>query len=148
MMVKVLLYGYCIRVASSRRIVQRLHEDIAFRVLVANNTPDFRKDHLGAVSGLFVQVLAFCQRAGLVEMGDVALEGTKVRVKASRREAMSYQRMKEKEEQLAAEVAELLRRAQDVDEETNDSELSVTSNVLVYRFRSGEGALTSAFSTT
>ena len=81
-------------------------------------------------------------------MGDVALDGTKVRANASRHEAMSYQRMKEKEEQLAAEVAELLRRAQDVDEETNDSELSVTPNVLVYRFRSGEGALTSAFSTT
>ena len=115
-----LVYGYCIGVASSRRIAQRLHEDIAFRVLAANNTPDFRKDHLGAVSGLFVQVLAFCQRAGLVEMGDVALDGTKVRANASRHEAMSYQRMKEKEEQLAAEVAEvaeLLRRAQDVDEE-------------------------------
>ena len=70
MMVKVLLYGYCTGVASSRRIAQRLHEDIAFRVLAANNIPDFRtisdfrKDHLGALSGLFLQVLAFCQRAG------------------------------------------------------------------------------------
>ena len=81
MMVKVLLYGYCIGVASSRRIAQRLHEDIAFRVLAANNTPDFRtisdfrKDHLGALSGLFLQVLAFCQRAGLVKLGHVALVG-------------------------------------------------------------------------
>ena len=64
MMVKVLLYGYCIGVASSRRIAQRLHDDIGFRVLAANNTPDFRtisdfrKDHLGALSGLFLQVLA------------------------------------------------------------------------------------------
>ena len=123
MMVKVLLYGYCVGVASSRRIAQRLHEDIAFRVLAANNTPDFRtisdfrKDHLGALAGLFLQVLAFCQRAGLVKLGHVALDGTKVRANASRHKAMSYKRMKEKEEQLAAEVAELLRRAQEVDDE-------------------------------
>ena len=123
MMVKVLLYGYCIGVASSRRIAQRLHEDIAFRVLAANNTPDFRtisdfrKDHLGALSGLFLQVLAFCQRAGLVKLGHVALDGAKVRANASKHKAMSYKRMKEKEAQLAAEVAELLRRAQEVDDE-------------------------------
>ena len=123
MMVKVLLYGYCIGVASSRRIAQRLHEDIAFRVLAANNTPDFRtisdfrKDHLAALAGLFLQVLAFCQRAGLVKLGHVALDGTKVRANASRHKAMSYRRMKEKETQLAAEVAELLRRAQEVDDE-------------------------------
>ena len=123
MMVKVLLYGYCVGVASSRRIAQRLHEDIAFRVLAANNTPDFRtisdfrKDHLGALAGLFLQVLAFCQRAGLVKLGHVALDGAKVRANASRHKAMSYRRMKEKEAQLAAEVAELLRRAQEVDEE-------------------------------
>ena len=123
MMVKVLLYGYCIGVASSRRIAQRLHEDIAFRVLAANNTPDFRtisdfrKDHLAALSGLFLQVLAFCQRSGLVKLGHVALDGTKVRANASRHKAMSYRRMKEKGEQLAAEVAELLRRAQEVDDE-------------------------------
>ena len=120
MMVKVLLYGYCVGVASSRRIAQRLHEDIAFRVLAANNTPDFRtisdfrKDHLGALTGLFLQVLAFCQRAGLVKLGHVALDGTKVRANASKHKAMSYRRMKEKEEQLAAE---LLRRAQEVDDE-------------------------------
>ena len=123
MMVKVLLYGYCIGVASSRRIAQRLHEDIAFRVLAANNTPDFRtisdfrKDHLAALAGLFLQVLAFCQRAGLVKLGHVALDGTKVRANASRHKAMSYRRMKEKETQLAAEVAELLRGAQEVDDE-------------------------------
>ena len=123
MMVKVLLYGYCIGVASSRRIAQRLHEDIAFRVLAANNTPDFRtisdfrKDHLAALSGLFLQVLAFCQRSGLVKLGHVALDGTKVRANASRHKAMSYRRMKEQETQLAAEVAELLRRAQEVDDE-------------------------------
>ena len=99
MMVKVLLYGYCTGVASSRRIAQRLHEDIAFRVLAANNTPDFRtvsdfrKDHLEALGALFLQVLALCQRAGLVKLGHVALDGTKVRANASRNKAMSYGRM-------------------------------------------------------
>ena len=123
MMVKMLRYGYCIGLASSRRIAQRLHEDIAFRVLAANNTPDFRtisdfrKDHLAALTGLFLQVLELCQRAGLVKLGHVALDGTKVRANASKHQAMSYKRTKEKEAQLAAEVAELLRRAQEVDEE-------------------------------
>ena len=123
MMVKVLLYAYCVGVPSSRRIAQRLHEDIAFRVLAANNTPDvrtisdFRKDHLAALSGLFLQVLVFCQRAGLVKLGHVALDGTKVRANASKHKAMSYKRMKEKEAQLQGEVDELLRLAQEVDEE-------------------------------
>ena len=123
MMVKALLYGYCAGVASSRRIARRLHEDIAFRVLAANNTPDFRtvsdfrKDHLEALADLFLQVLALCQRAGLVKLGHVALDGAKVRANASRNKAMSYARMKEKKEQLAAEVAELLRRAQEVNDE-------------------------------
>lgn len=123
MMVKVLLYAYCVGVPSSRRIATRLHEGIAFRVLAANNTPDFRtisdfrKDHLAALSGLFLQVLLLCQRAGLVKLGHVALDGTKVRANASKHKAMSYQRMQEKEAQLQGEVDELLRRAQEVDEE-------------------------------
>ena len=123
MMVKVLLYAYCVGVPSSRRIAQRLHEDIAFRVLAANNTPDFRtisdfrKNHLEALAGLFLQVLAFCQGAGMVKLGHVALDGTKVRANASKHKAMSYRRMKEKEAQLQGEVDELLRRAQEVDDE-------------------------------
>ena len=123
MMVKVLLYGYCVGVASSRRIAQRLVEDIAFRVLAANNTPDFRtisdfrKDNLEVLSGLFVQVLALCRQSGLVKLGHVALDGTKVKANASKHKAMSYGRMREKEEQLAVEVEELLRRAQEVDDE-------------------------------
>ncbi len=123
MMVKVLLYGYCVGVASSRRIAHRLHEDIAVRVLAANNTPDFRtisdfrKANLEALTGLFLQVLALCQRAGMVKLGHVAQDGTKVRANASKHKAMSYRRMKEQEAQLAAEVAELLRRAQEVDDE-------------------------------
>ena len=123
MMVKVLLYGYCTGVASSRRIAQGLHEDIAFRVLAANSTPDFRtisdfrKDHLGALADLFHQVLELCREAGLVKLGHVALDSTKVRANASKHKAMSYGRMKEKEGQLQAEVDGLLRRAQEVDEE-------------------------------
>ena len=123
MMVKVLLYGYCTGVASSRRIAQRPHEDIAFRVLAANNTPDFRtisyfrKDHLEALADLFLQVLELCKQAGLVKLGHVALDGTKVRANASKHKAMSYGRMKEKEGQLSAEVAELLRRAGEVDDD-------------------------------
>ena len=126
MMVKVLLYGYCTGVASSRRIARRLHEDSAFRVLAANNTPDFRtvsdfrKDHLESLTDLFLQMLALCQRAGLVKLGHVALDGTKVKANASRNKAMSYARMKEKKEQLAAEVAELLRRAEEVGDEEED----------------------------
>lgn len=82
-MVKALLYAYCIGAPSSRRIATRLHEDISFRVLAANNTPDFRtisdfrKDHLTALSGLFLQVLVLCQREGLVKLGHVALDGAK-----------------------------------------------------------------------
>ena len=117
MMVKVLLYAYCVEAPSSRRIATRLHEDIAFRVLAANNTPDFRKDHLAALAGLFLQVLVFCQRAGLVKLGHVDLDGTKVRANVSKHKAMSYKRMKEREAQLQGEVDELLRRAQEVDEE-------------------------------
>jgi len=123
MMVKVLLYAYCIGVPSSRKIALRLEEDIAFRVLAANNTPDFRtisdfrKDHLKALAGLFVQVLKLCQKAGLVKLGHVALDGTKIQANASKHKAMSYRRMKEQEARLEAEVAELLKKAESVDAE-------------------------------
>ena len=122
-MVKVLLYGYCVGESSSRKLSQRLDEDIAFRVLAANNRPDFRtisdsrKNHLPELSGLFVQVLALCQQAGLVELGHVALDGAKVKGNASRHKAMSYGRMRDKQHELDAEVAELLRRAGEIDEQ-------------------------------
>jgi transposase/signal recognition particle subunit SEC65 len=123
MMVKVLFYAYCVGVPSSRKIAKRLEEDIAFRVLAANNTPDFRtisdfrKDHLKALAGLFLQVLKLCQKAGLVKLGHVSLDGTKIKANASKHKAMSYKRMKEEEARLEAEVAELLKRAEAVDEE-------------------------------
>ena len=123
MMVKVLLYAYCTGVASSRKIEKHLCEDIAFRVLAANNTPDFRtisdfrKDHLKALAGLFLQVLRLCQKTGLVKLGHVALDGTKIKANASKHKAMSYKRMKEEESRLESEVMELLKKAEVVDEE-------------------------------
>jgi transposase len=103
MMVKILLYAYCIGVPSSRKIAKRLEEDVSFRVLAANNTPDFRtisdfrKDHLRALAGLFLKVLKLCQKAGLVKLGHVSLDGTKMKANASKHKAMSYKRMKEEE---------------------------------------------------
>ncbi len=123
MMVKVLPYGYCIGIVSSRKIEKRLREDIAFRVLAANNTPDFktiadfRKDHLQAMADLFLEVLKLCQRAGLVKLGHVSLDGTKVKANASKHKAMIYGRMQEEEKRLEAEVRELLKKAQEMDEE-------------------------------
>jgi len=123
MMVKVLLYAYCIGAPSSRKIEKRLEEDIGFRVLSANNTPDFRtisdfrKDHLKALAALFLQVLKLCQKAGLVKLGHVSLDGTKMKANASKHKAMSYQRMKEEEARLEAEIQDLLKKAEAVDEE-------------------------------
>lgn len=122
MMVAVLLYAYGLGVASSRKIARRLEEDVAFRVLAANNTPDFRtiadfrKRHLAALAGLFVQVLRLCRKAGLVKLGHVALDGTKVKANASKHKAMSYSRMQQEEARLAAEVEALLRQAEETDE--------------------------------
>jgi transposase len=122
LMVKVLLYAYCMGIPSSRRIQRCLHEDIAIRVLAANNTPDFRtisdfrKDHLEALGDLFLQVLQLCQQAGLVKLGHVSLDGTKVGANASKHKAMSYGKMKEKEAVLESEVRRLLKEAQEVDE--------------------------------
>ena len=123
MMVRVLLYAYCIGVSSSRKIEKRLCEDVALRVLGANNTPglrtisDFRKDHLKALAGQFLQVLKLCQKAGLVKLGHVALDWTKNRANAYKDKAMSYKRMQEEQARLENEVAELMAKAEAVDEE-------------------------------
>jgi transposase len=121
MMTKVLLYGYCVGVFSSRRIERRLVEDIAFRVLAAGNQPnfrtisDFRKIHLGTLEGLFEQVLKIALEAGAMKVGRVAVDGTKVKANASKHKAMSYDRMQEKEKQLRAEVKQLLAQAEAAD---------------------------------
>jgi transposase len=123
MMVKALLYAYCIGKPSSRKIAKRLEEDISFRVLAANTNPDFRtisdfrKDHLQVLAALFVQVLKLCQKSGLVRLGHVALDGTKIKANASKHKAMSYKRIQEEEIRLEREVAELLKRAEIADEE-------------------------------
>jgi transposase len=121
MLVAVLLYAYAVGVPASRQIARRLHEDIAFRVLAANTTPDFRtisdfrKQHLVALRGLFVQVLRLCQHAGLVTLGHIALDGTKLKANASKHKAMSYDRMVKEEGRLQAEVDGLLQQATDAD---------------------------------
>jgi transposase len=123
MMTKVLVYGYCVGVFSSRRIERRLVEDIAFRVLAADNQPnfrtisDFRKIHLKTLEGLFEQVLKIALEAGAMKVGRVALDGTKVKANASKHKAMSYDRMLEKEKQLKAEVKRLLEQAEAADAE-------------------------------
>src|SRR5271163_198640 len=123
MMVKILVYGYCVGVFSSRRIQKRLAEDVAFRVLAAGNQPDFRtisdfrKLHLKALEGLFQQVLRLVLEMGALKLGRVALDGSKVKANASKHKAMSYGRMEEAEKRLRKEVQELLKRAGAVDEE-------------------------------
>src|ERR1700693_2376535 len=121
MMTKLLVYGYCVGVFSSRRIERRLVEDIAFRVLAADNQPnfrtisDFRKIHLKTLEGLFEQVLKIALEAGAMKVGRVAVDGTKVKANASKHKAMSYDRMLEKEKQLKAEVKQLLAQAEAAD---------------------------------
>ncbi len=123
MMTKLLLYGYCVGIFSSRRIQQRLAEDIAFKVLAAGNQPnfrtisDFRKIHLETLEGLFEQVLKITLEAGAVKIGRVVLDGTKMKANASKHKAMSYDRMKEKEKQLKDEVKQLLQQAEAADAE-------------------------------
>ena len=121
MMVLLLLYAYCVGIPSSRRIERACWEDAAFRVLTGNQQPDhsriseFRLVHLEALAGLFVQVLRLCQKAGLVSLGNVALDGTKVKANASKHKAMSHERMLKTEAQLEAEIAALLRKAELID---------------------------------
>ncbi|MGE5506954.1 MAG: IS1182 family transposase [Chitinophagales bacterium] len=122
MMVKVLFYAQCVGVRSSRKIERRIQEDVAFRILAANNFPkfraisNFRRRHLKALAALFTQVLGMCDQAGLVKLKHVALDGTKIKANASKHKAMSYGRMKESEEQLTKEIERYLRKDQEIDE--------------------------------
>jgi transposase/IS5 family transposase len=123
MMVKLLLYAYCTGTFSSRRIAAKVIDSVAFRFLAAGNEPDFRtisdfrKRHGEALSGLFEQVLKMCQKAGLIKLGRVAVDGTKIKANASKHKAMSYGRMREKESALREQIADLLGRAEAVDRE-------------------------------
>jgi transposase len=123
LMTKLLVYGYCTGVFSSRRMQKRLQEDIPFKVLAAGNEPDFRtisdfrKIHIGTLQNLFEQVLEIALESGTVKLGRVSLDGTKVKANASKHKAMSYGRMKEKQQQLKEEVKQLLAQAEAADEE-------------------------------
>ena len=118
MMTGLLIYGYCTGVRSSRRLERATYEDVAVRLLTGGCHPDhsviaeFRRVHLKALSGLFLQVLRLCQKAGMVKLGRVALDGTKVKANASRHKAMSYSRMLRAEEELSDEVAAMLKEAE------------------------------------
>jgi transposase len=121
MMMKVLVYAYCSGRFSSRRIERATHEDVAVRVLAVNLHPDhdsiaaFRKRHKAAFEALFVQVLLMAQQMGLVKLGHVALDGTKVKANASKHKAMSYLRMCETEKRLLGEVEALTAAAEQAD---------------------------------
>ncbi len=121
MMVKVLLYGYATGVFSSRKLARRLHEDVALRVLAAGNFPahrtlsDFRALHLAELSALFEQVVKLARECGLVKLGTIAVDGTKVKANASRHKAMSYGRMQQTEAELKQQIAALLERARATD---------------------------------
>jgi transposase len=123
MMVRVLLYGYATGVYSSRKIQTRTFEDVAFRYLSGDQHPDhatiaeFRKRHLDALSGLFTQALLLCSEAGLVKLGHVAIDGTKIKANASKHKAMSYKRMNETEARLKQEIDALLTTAEKTDAE-------------------------------
>ena len=121
MMVALLLYAYAVGIYSSRRIAKACVERVDFMAIVAFDAPDFRtipefrRRHLGALSALFVQVLKLCERAGLVKLGHVALDGTKIKANASKHKAMSYERMSKREPELQAEVDGWLKAAEAAD---------------------------------
>jgi transposase len=121
MMLKLLLFGYATGVTSSREMERRCRTDLAFRWLAANTAPDyrsisrFRRRHLAALAPLFLQVLGLCAKAGLVSLGRVALDGTKLLANASRHKAMSYDHIVPKIEKLQAEVDAMLAEAEAID---------------------------------
>jgi transposase len=121
MLVALLLYGYSRGVYSSRQLARACGERMDFMAVTGLNQPDFRtvsnfrKRHLTALSGLFVQMLRLCERTGLVKFGHVAVDGTKLKANASRHKAMSYQRMLTEEPKLAVQVKAWLEQAEATD---------------------------------
>jgi transposase len=126
MMAALLLYAYCRGIFSSRKIMQACQERISFKVIVGDDIPDFRtisdfrKLHLKELQLLFVQVLQLCQEAGLVKLGHIALDGTKIKANASRHKAMSYGRMLTEEKRLKEEIEQLLEKAEAIDEQEDN----------------------------
>jgi transposase/IS5 family transposase len=136
MMVKVLVYAYATGVFSSRKIARKLNEDVAFRVLAAENFPahrtirDFRALHLVEFAELFAQVVRLAREMGLVKLGTIAVDGTKIKANASRHKAMSYGRMQTTEVELKAQIAALLKKASNTDEaEKDEPELDIPAEL-------------------
>lgn len=136
MMVKVLIYGYATGTFSSRKLAAKLHEDVALRVLAAENYPahrtlsDFRALHLQELAALFVQVVRLAHECGLVKLGTVAVDGTKLKANASRHKAMSYERMVKAEAELKAQIEGLLNRAKAADDlEKNEPDVDIPSEI-------------------
>jgi transposase len=126
MMVKVWLYGYCVGIRSSRRLERALHEDVGFRMLSGNQQPDhwtlseFRRRHLAALRGLFLQTVRLAQRAKMVKLGQVAIDGTKLKASASKHKAMSYARMKKEEKRLSEEIRRYFEEVETTDREEDE----------------------------
>ena len=136
MMVKVLVYAYATGVFSSRKIAKKLHEDVAFRVLGADNFPahrtirDFRALHLTEFTDLFVQVVRLAREMGLVKLGTIAVDGTKIKANASRHKAMSYGRMQTAEAELKEQITALVKKAASTDEaEKNEPDLDIPTEI-------------------
>ena len=136
MMVKVLVYAYASGVFSSRKIAKKLHEDVAFRVLAADNFPahrtirDFRALHLSEFTELFTQVVRLAREMGLVKLGTIAVDGTKIKANASRHKAMSYGRMQSTEIELKAQIEAMLKKAASMDEaEKAEPDLDIPAEI-------------------
>lgn len=136
MMVKVLIYAYATGVFSSRKIARKLHEDVAFRVLAAGNFPkhrticDFRALHLDELASLLLQVVKLARECGLIKLGTIAVDGTKLRANASKHKAMSYERMQAAEVQLKEQIDALLARAAQADKaEANEPEVDIPAEI-------------------
>ncbi len=136
LMVKVLIYGYATGIFSSRKLARKLHEDVACRLLGAGNFPahrtlsDFRAFHLLELSDLFVQVVRLAREMGLLKLGTIAVDGTKIKANASRHKAMSYERMRQAETALKAQTTALLDKAKAADEaERNEPELDIPAEI-------------------
>ncbi len=127
MLVTLLLYGYATGIFSSRRLMSRCETDAAFRVIVGEDIPDFRtisdfrKRHRTALADLFVEVLKLCATAGLVKVGRIALDGSKLKANASRHQAMSYDYMLKEEKRLRKEIKALLAQAEEADQAEDQS---------------------------
>jgi len=135
-MVKVLVYAYANGVSSSRKIAKKLHEDVAFRVLAEDNFPahrtvrDFRALHLNEFTHLFVQDVRLAREMGLVKLGTIAVDGTKIKANASRHKAMSYGCMQTTEAEIKSEIAALLKKASSTDDaEKDEPDLDIPTEI-------------------